>query len=147
MASACNLFTTYVIKLSRNVHHTTGIRSLTTLHEPLLHTIVRWCTNSLTYLETLTSTSPSRPASWSSGQSFWLLVMKYRFRFPALPWGFFLEVKYAHGDHGLGSLVELRLRPLLVLHIHISPSISSGQRNCASWASQPGWETTNSIRD
>jgi hypothetical protein len=29
------------------------------------------------------------------------------------------------------------LRPLLALHIHISPSNSSGQRNCASWASQP----------
>src|SRR5215510_4463499 len=29
------------------------------------------------------------------------------------------------------------LRPLLLLHIHISPSTSSGQRNCASWASQP----------
>src|SRR5215510_15747025 len=51
----------------------------------------------------------------------------------------------------------LGLRPLLVLHIHISPSTSSGQRNCASWASQPqksvtlrpqpGGETTESLRD
>jgi hypothetical protein len=49
------------------------------------------------------------------------------------------------------------LRPLLVLHIHISTSTSSEQRNCASWASQPqktvtlrpqpGGETTKSIRD
>jgi hypothetical protein len=49
------------------------------------------------------------------------------------------------------------LRPLLVLHIRISPSTSSGQRNCASGASQPqksvtpgsqpGGETTKSIRD
>src|SRR5215469_5370002 len=52
---------------------------------------------------------------------------------------------------------NLGLRSLLVLHIHISPSTSSGQRNCASWASQPqksvtlrpqrGGETTKSIRD
>jgi hypothetical protein len=48
-------------------------------------------------------------------------------------------------------------RPLLVLHNNISPSTSSGQRNCASWASQPqksvtlrpqpGGESTKSIRD
>src|SRR5215469_1837967 len=52
---------------------------------------------------------------------------------------------------------NLGLRSLLVLHIHISPSTSSGQRNCVSWASQPqksitlrpqpGGETTKSIRD
>jgi hypothetical protein len=45
----------------------------------------------------------------------------------------------------------------MVLHIHTSPSTSSGQRNCASWASQPqksvtlqpqpGGESTKSIRD
>jgi hypothetical protein len=29
------------------------------------------------------------PASWSSGQRFWLLIMRSRGRFPALPWGFF----------------------------------------------------------
>jgi hypothetical protein len=28
------------------------------------------------------------PASWSSGQSLWLLIMRSRFRFPALPWEF-----------------------------------------------------------
>jgi hypothetical protein len=83
--------------------------------------------------------------------------MRSRIRFSAVPWGFFLEGDDYHGNHGLGSLVELRLRPLLVLHIHISPSTSSGQRNCASWASQPqtlvtlrpqpGGETTKSERD
>jgi hypothetical protein len=83
--------------------------------------------------------------------------MRSRVRFPVLPWGFFLGGEYSHGDHGLGSLVELRLRTILVLHIHVSPSTSSGQRNCASWASkpqksvtlrpQPGGETTKSIRD
>jgi hypothetical protein len=78
-----------------------------------------------------------RPASWSSCQSFWLLIMRSRVRFSVLPWGVFLEVEDFHGDHGLGSLVELTLRPLLVLHIYISQSTSSGQRNCASRAFQP----------
>jgi hypothetical protein len=97
------------------------------------------------------------PASWSSDQSFWLLIMKSRVRFPVLPWGFFLEGEDSHGDPGLGSVVERRLRPFLVLHIHISPSTSSGQRNCAPWASQPeksvtlrpqpGGEIMKSIRD
>ena len=31
-----------------------------------------------------------RPASWSSGLSFWLLITRSRVRFPALPWGFSL---------------------------------------------------------
>jgi hypothetical protein len=54
-------------------------------------------------------------------------------------------------------MYNLGLRPLLVLHIHISPSASSGQRNCASWASHPqksatlrpqmGGEATKSVRD
>jgi hypothetical protein len=97
-----------------------------------------------------------RPASWSSSQSFWLLIMRSRVWFPALPWGFFLEGEDSHGDHGLGILVEFRLRSLLV-HIHVSPSNASGLRNCASWASQPqkavtlwpqsGGETAKSIRD
>ena len=30
------------------------------------------------------------PASWSSGQSFWLLITRFRVRFPALPWEFSL---------------------------------------------------------
>jgi hypothetical protein len=98
-----------------------------------------------------------RPASCSSGQSFWLLIMRSRVRFPVLPWDFSLKGEDSHGDHGVGSLVELRLRPHLLLNIHISPSTSSGQRNCASWVSQPqksvtlrpqpGGETTKSIRD
>jgi hypothetical protein len=36
-----------------------------------------------------------------------LLVMRSRVRFPVLPWGFFLEGQDSHGDHDLGSLVEL----------------------------------------
>jgi hypothetical protein len=33
--------------------------------------------------------------------------MMSRVRFPVLPWGFFLEGEDSHGDHGLGSLIEL----------------------------------------
>jgi hypothetical protein len=58
------------------------------------------------------------PASWCSDQSFGLLIMRSRVRFPVLPWGFFLEGEDSHGDDDLGSLVELRVRPLLLLHIH-----------------------------
>ena len=43
------------------------------------------------------------PASWSSGQSLWLLIMRSRVRFPVLPWEFFLAGKDSCGDHGLGS--------------------------------------------
>jgi hypothetical protein len=55
------------------------------------------------------------------------------------------------------GMCESALRVLPALHIHISPSTSSGQRNCASWTSQPqksvtiqpqlGGKTTKSIRD
>jgi hypothetical protein len=48
--------------------------------------------------------------------------------------GIFLCRKDPHSDHGLGSLYNLGLRPLLVLHAHIH--IPSGQRNCALWAPQ-----------
>ena len=44
-----------------------------------------------------------RPASWSSGQGLWLLIMRSRIRFPVLPWEFFLAGKDSRGDHGLGS--------------------------------------------
>jgi hypothetical protein len=50
------------------------------------------------------------PASWSSGQSFWLLIMRSRVKFLVLPWGLFLEGEDPHGDHGLGSLVEPRFK-------------------------------------
>jgi hypothetical protein len=33
--------------------------------------------------------------------------MMYRGRFQVLPWEIFLEGENSHGDHGLGSLVEL----------------------------------------
>jgi hypothetical protein len=61
-----------------------------------------------------------------------------RVRFPVLPWGSLLE-----GEVPMVTMVRnLGLRPLLVLHIHISPSTLSGQRNCASWASQPQTSVT-----
>jgi hypothetical protein len=55
------------------------------------------------------------PASWSSSQRFWLLIMRSRVRFPALPWRFFPIGENPHGDHGLGSQYNLGLRP------HIRP--------------------------
>jgi hypothetical protein len=36
--------------------------------------------------------------------------MRFRVRFPVLPWGFFFEEEDPHGDHGLGSLVEFRFK-------------------------------------
>jgi hypothetical protein len=51
-----------------------------------------------------------QPASWSNGQSFWLLIVRSRVRFPVLPRGFFVEGEDPHGDHGLGSLVEFRFK-------------------------------------
>jgi hypothetical protein len=45
-------------------------------------------------------------ASWYSGQSFWLLIIRSQVRFPVLPWGSFLEEEDFHGDRGLGNLVE-----------------------------------------
>jgi hypothetical protein len=97
-----------------------------------------------------------RPASWSSGQSLWLLIMRFRVRFPVLPWGFFLEGEDSHGDHCLGSVVELRFKAPPGASYSYSSTLS-GKRNCASWASQPqksvtlrpqpGGETTKSIGD
>jgi hypothetical protein len=36
--------------------------------------------------------------------------MRSRIQLPVLPWGIFLEEEDSHGDHGLGSLVELRFK-------------------------------------
>ena len=45
-------------------------------------------------------------------------------RFPVLPWGFFLNGESTHGDHGLGSVVELRFKappgtsyPYITIHL------------------------------
>jgi hypothetical protein len=38
------------------------------------------------------------------------MVMRSWVRFQVLPWVFFLEGEDSHGDHGMGSLVELRFK-------------------------------------
>jgi hypothetical protein len=50
--------------------------------------------------------------------------MRSQVRFPILPRGFFLEGEDSHGDHGLGSLVELRFKaapgtsyPYITIHL------------------------------
>jgi hypothetical protein len=50
-----------------------------------------------------------RPALCSNDQSFWLLNMRSQVWFPVLTWGLFLG-EDSHGDHGLGSLVELMFK-------------------------------------
>jgi hypothetical protein len=50
------------------------------------------------------------PAPWSSGQNFWLMIMRPRVRFPVLPSRFFLEGEDSHGHHGLSGLLELRFK-------------------------------------
>jgi len=97
-----------------------------------------------------------RQASWSSGQSLWLLIMRSRNRFPALPWQFSLKGQILAVTIVWVGQWNLGLRALLALHPPISPPTSSGQRNCASWASQPqnsvtllpcpGGRTTKSTR-
>ena len=52
----------------------------------------------------------SRPASWSSGQSFWLLTMRSRVRFRALPWECFLIGGGSPWWPRSGYLVEFRLK-------------------------------------
>ena len=72
--------------------------------------------------------------------------------------GIFLQGKDSHGDHGLGRLVEFRFKaPPGTTSSSITAHTSLGQRNCASWASQPqksvtllpcpGGRTTKSTKD
>ena len=72
--------------------------------------------------------------------------------------GIFLEGEDSHGDHGLGRLVEFRFKaPPGTTSSSITTHTSLGQRNCASWASQPqksvtllpcpGGRTTKSTKD
>ena len=52
--------------------------------------------------------------------------------------GIFLEGEDSHGDHGLGRLVVFWFKaPPGTTSSSITTHTSSGQRNCASWASQP----------
>jgi len=70
----------------------------------------------------------------------------------------FLEGEDPRGDHGLGRLVEFRFKdPPGTTSPSITTNTPSGQRNCASWASQPqksvtllpcpGGRTTKSTED
>ena len=72
--------------------------------------------------------------------------------------GIFLEGEDSRGDHGLGRLVEFRFKaPPGTTSSSITTHTPSGQRNCASWASQPqklvtllpcpGGMTTKSTKD
>ena len=72
--------------------------------------------------------------------------------------GIFLERDDSRGDHGLGRLVQFRFKaPPGTTSSSITTHTPSGQRNCASWASQPqklvtllpcpGGRTTKSTKD
>ena len=72
--------------------------------------------------------------------------------------GIFLEGEDSRGDHVLGRLVEFRFKaPPGTTSSPITTHTPSGQRNCASWASQsqksvtllpcPGGRTTKSTKD
>jgi len=83
-------------------------------------------------------------------------IMRSRVRFPALPWEFSLMRRISAVTMVWVVWLNLGLRALLTLHPPISPLISSGQRNRASWASRPqksvtllpcpGGRTTKSTR-
>ena len=52
--------------------------------------------------------------------------------------GIFLEGEDSRGDHGLGRLVGFKFKaPPGTTSSSITTHTPSGQRNCASWASQP----------
>ena len=79
-----------------------------------------------------------RPASWSSGQSFWLLIIEVPGSIPGSTVGIFFEGEDSRGDHGVGRLVDFSLKaPPGTTSSSITTHTPSGQRNCASWASQP----------
>ena len=72
--------------------------------------------------------------------------------------GILLEGEDSRGDHCLGRLVDFRLKvPPGTTSTSITTHTPSGQRNCASWASQPrktvtvlpcpGGRTTKSTKD
>ena len=98
-----------------------------------------------------------RPASWSSGQS---LITNHEVpgSIPGSTVGIFLEGEDTRGDHGLGRLVDFRFKaPPGTTSSSITTHTPSGQRNCASRASEPqksvtllpcpGGRTTKSTKD
>jgi len=66
-----------------------------------------------------------------------LVIMRFRVRFPVLTWEFSLKGRIPAVTMVWVGWYNLGLRAVLALHPPISPLTSSGQRNCASWASQP----------
>ena len=75
------------------------------------------------------------PASWSE-----LLTTNHEVpgSIPGSTVGIVLEGEDTHGDHGLGRLVEFRFKaPPGTASSSITTHTSSGQRNCATCASQP----------
>jgi hypothetical protein len=54
--------------------------------------------------------NPTGPASRFSGKSFWLLIMRSRFRPRFYRADFTLKVEDSHFDHGLCGLVKLRFK-------------------------------------
>ena len=57
---------------------------------------------------------------------------------PGSTMGIFLEGEDSSSDHGVGRLVEFRFKaPPGTTSSSITAHTPSGQRNCASWASQP----------
>jgi hypothetical protein len=82
--------------------------------------------------------------------------MRSRVRFPVLPWEFSLTGRDSHSDHGLGSLLNLGLRSLLVLYAHTyhhshhrgNVSVPYGRpqsQKSVTLRPQPGRGTTKSI--
>ena len=82
------------------------------------------------------------PASCSSGQGFWLLIMRSRVLFPVLYENFSLQGKIPVVTM-VWVVSRFRLKaPPGSSSSCISPRTSSGQRSRASWASQPQKSST-----
>ena len=78
------------------------------------------------------------PASWLGGQSSWLLTMRSRVRFPALPCAFFLERGRRPWWPWSGELVEIRFKaPPLAPQIHLSFHHHSHRENVTAPTGHP----------
>jgi hypothetical protein len=77
--------------------------------------------------------------------------MRSQVQFQVLPWGFSLEGEHSHGNHGIGSLVELRFKAppgtsYSYITIHLIGTASQLQKS-VTLRPQPGQQTTKSARD
>jgi hypothetical protein len=66
-----------------------------------------------------------------------MTCLRSRVRFPVLPWEFSPVGEDPHSDRSEQPVQFMSKAPPDTPHSHISSLISSPQRNCASWASQP----------